>query len=187
MTMEFLMLSGNPKADGLCAGMEEAVRRGAEAGGARVARVTTEGMLRCQVCGTGWGTCREEHVCVLAEQDAFAQAQAAVRGADAYCLITPVYWGEMAEGLKSFLDRLRRCEFMRGGMAGKPVLLVATPGGSGNGLMSCLEQMDRFVRHMGALPFDYIGANRWNHDYKRETAFQAAQALASGRKPGESL
>ena len=106
------------------------------------------------------------------------------------CLVTPVYWGEMAEGLKSFLDRLRRCEHMAkegGALAGKQALLVASPGGSGNGALTCLEQMDRFCRHTGAVIFDYIGVNRWNQDYKRESAYAAAKAMAGGRRAGETL
>jgi hypothetical protein len=101
----------------------------------------------------------------------------------------------MAEGLKSFFDRLRRCEsaiFAKGDDAlrillGKPALLVASPGGSGNGALTCLEQMDRFCRHTGAVIFDYISINRWNNDYKKVSAYAAARSMAEGRKSGETL
>jgi NAD(P)H-dependent FMN reductase len=67
----------------------------------------------------------------------------------------------MAEALKGFFDRLRRCDFgQQGVLAGKQILLIASAGGSGNGLLTCLEQMDRFCRHTGAVIFDYIGINR---------------------------
>ncbi|MDR1692461.1 MAG: NAD(P)H-dependent oxidoreductase, partial [Oscillospiraceae bacterium] len=123
--------------------------------------------------------------------DGFADAKEEVRKADALALITPVYWSEMAEGLKCFLDRLRRCDSFLGGhkgvVSGKPVLLAASPGGSGNGLLPCLEQMDRFCRHTDAVIFDYIGINRWNNDYKKAAAYAAAKAMAEGRKHGETL
>jgi NAD(P)H-dependent FMN reductase len=96
----------------------------------------------------------------------------------------------MAEGLKSFLDRLRRCDnAMRGQgvLAGKPVLLIASPGGSGGGGLTCLDQMDRFCRHTGAVIFDHILVNRWNQDYKRAAAYAAARALAEGREPGVTV
>jgi multimeric flavodoxin WrbA len=102
----------------------------------------------------------------------------------------------MAEGLKSFIDRLRRCEATKrfpGGVAsksilsGKQVLLVASPGGTGNGALTCLEQMDRFTRHTEALIFDYITINRWNNDYKKKAAYAAARAIAEGRKNGDTL
>jgi multimeric flavodoxin WrbA len=94
----------------------------------------------------------------------------------------------MAETLKTFFDRLRRCEFGQSGiLAGKQVLLVASPGGTGNGMLSCLEQMDRFCRHTGAVIFDYIGVNRWNHDYKKHAVYAAARAMAEGRRAGKTV
>jgi multimeric flavodoxin WrbA len=184
--MNYLILSGNPKSDGLCHTITEAVRQGAEDGGAAADILTVENLERCHVCGNGWGSCREQHRCAFGD-DGFNTAQERVRNADQLCLITPVYWGETAESLKSFFDRLRRCEFgQSGALSGKQILLVASPGGSGNGLLSCLEQMDRFCRHTGAVIFDYIGINRWNKDYKKNAAYAAAKAMAEGRKAGET-
>ena len=185
--MKFLLISGNPKTDGLCWSVMEAIRRGAVEGGADVEVLDVQALGRCRVCGNGWGVCRETNRCAF-EDDGFGAAQKQVQGVDAVCLITPVYWGETAEGLKCFMDRMRRCDRGQGGtLAGKPVLLVASPGGSGNGLLTCVEQMDRFCRHMGAVIFDYVGINRWNQDYKREAAYAAAKAMAGGRRAGETL
>jgi len=161
--------------------------RGAADGGAEAEILTMDGIERCKCCGNGWGTCREQHNCIYGG-DGFGKAQETVRNADVLCIITPVYWGETAEGLKSFMDRLRRCEFgQSGALSGNQVLLIAVPGGSGNGLLPCLEQMDRFCRHTGAVIFDYIGVNRWNSDYKKQTAYSAARAMAEGRKAGETV
>ena len=185
--MKFLLISGNPKKEGLCRSVMESVLQGAADGGAQTETLSTDGLGRCRCCGEGWGVCRESRVCAFGG-DGFTAAQALVRDADLLCLATPVYWGEMAEGLKSFLDRLRRCEFgQNGALRGKPVLLAASPGGTGNGMLTCLEQMDRFCRHTGVEIFDYIGINRWNSDYKRAAAYAAAKALAEGRRPGESV
>ena len=86
------------------------------------------------------------------------------------------------------MDRLRRCEFNQmDTLRNKQILIIATPGGTGNGLLSCFEQMDRFCRHTGAVIFDYIGANRWNNDYKKQAAKAAGRALASGRKNGDTI
>ncbi|MDR1689912.1 MAG: flavodoxin family protein [Clostridiales bacterium] len=186
--MKFLIISGNPKKDGLCASVMEEVKKGAESSGAQVTAITAEGSERCRCCGNGWGTCREENYCSFGENDNFNVFHQSVKEADAFCIITPVYWGEMAEGLKCHLDKLRRCEFgQNGALSGKPVLLVASPGGTGNGMLSCLEQMDRFCRHTGTVIFDYIGINRWNNDYKKTAAYMAAKALTSGRRAGETL
>ena len=185
--MKFLIVTGNPKQDGLCHAIEQEVRRGAAETGAEVSVLSLAALGRCRVCEDGWGSCRDEHICAFGD-DGFADAREALRQADALCLVTPVYWGEMAEGLKSFADRLRRCDYgAQGVLSGKPILLVASPGGTGNGMLTCLEQMDRFCRHTGAVIFDYIGINRWNNDYKRAAAYAAVKALASGRKAGETL
>ena len=175
--MKYLIISGNPKNDGLCRSVQDEIERGARDGGAEVRVITAENFDRCRVCGGGWGSCRESHRCAFGG-DGFDDAQDAVRNADAVCIITPVYWGEMTESLKCFLDRLRRCEFgQNGALSGKPVLLVASPGGSGNGMVSCMDQLDRFCRHVGAEIFDYIGINRKNCEYKRAAAYLAAKAM----------
>lgn len=188
--MVFLILNGSPKKEGLCRSVTEEIIRGAKDGGADVREVTAEGVKRCKCCGDGWGTCYGEYRCVLSG-DIFSEVQEAVREAEMLCLISPVYWGEVSEGLKCLLDRLRRCENPfnghEGALAGKPVLLAAVPGGSGNGLLPCLEQMNRFCMHTKAAVFDHIGVNRWNADYKRAAAYAAAKAMAEGRKPGETV
>ena len=177
--MKFLIISGNPKNDGLCRSVQDEIARGARDGGAEVKIITAEGLGRCRVCGDGWGRCRDENRCAFGG-DGFDDAQSAAREADAVCIITPVYWGEMTEHLKAFLDRLRRCEFGKdGAFSGKPALIAVSPGGSGNGMISCLDQLDRFCRHVGAEVFDYIGVNRKNCEYKRVAAYFAAKTMAS--------
>ena len=185
--MKYLIIMGNPKKDGLCHSVIGEVARGATDGGAEVEILNTIGIESCRCCENGWGTCLKQHECSFGK-DGFNKAQESVKYADMICIVTPVYWGETAEGLKSFMDRLRRCEFGQNGvLSGKQILLVAVPGGSGNGLLSCLEQMDRFCRHTGAEIYDYIGVNRWNSDYKKIAAYSAARAMSEGRKAGITL
>lgn len=187
--MKILILSGNPKKTGLCQSVVEEIKKGAAEGGAVVEeiRLSDYAIARCHVCGDGWGICRSTHICAFGD-DGFEEVSARIADADALVLVTPVYWGEASETLKSFLDRFRRCQFGSSGtLSGKQVLLVASPGGTGNGLLSCLEQLDRFCRHTGAVIFDYVGTNRWSADYKRELARSSARALASGRKNGDTV
>ena len=184
--MKYVIVSGSPKSEGLCRSMIDQVVKGANDGGAQVELLTVAKLDRCRVCGDGWGICRKEGRCAFGD-DGFNDAQRAVKEADALCLITPVYCWEMAESLKCFLDRLRRCEFMEKGLSGKQTLLIATPGGSGNGMATCLDQMERFCKHTGATVFDFIGANRWTNDYKQQAAYTAAKVMAEGRKAGETI
>ncbi|MCL1806690.1 MAG: flavodoxin family protein [Oscillospiraceae bacterium] len=187
--MNFLILNGSPKKEGLCHSVTQEIIRGAKDGGAEVSVLVTNGIKRCHCCGEGWGVCFAEHRCAFGD-DGFTGVQKAIREADALCMITPVYWAEVSEGLKCLMDRLRRCENPFQGNVGsltdKPVLLAAVPGGSGNGLIPCLDQMNRFCQHTKAVVFDHIGVNRWNADYKRAAAYAAAKAMAEGRKAGES-
>jgi multimeric flavodoxin WrbA len=188
--MKICILSGNPKTDGLCQGMVLAAKRGALEGGAEVDEIRLSDMklMRCQVCGNGWGTCRDEDACVYGDQDDFNAIRARMEASDAVVMITPVYWGETAEALKAFLDRMRRCTFNhKDEAASRQALLIASAGGTGNGLLTCLEQMDRFCRHLGMPIYDIIGVNRWNSDYKREAIRAAVVALARGRKNGDTV
>ena len=187
--MKICILSGNPKKQGLTQSVIDAAKLGAVEAGAEVVemRLGDFEMGRCQVCGSGWGPCRSDNFCAYGS-DGFDEVKAQVEACDAIILASPVYWGETSEALKCFLDRLRRCEFGQAGiLSNKQVLIIAVPGGSGNGLLSCLEQMERFCRHTGAIIFDYIGVNRWNSDYKRIAAKSAAHALAMGRKNGDTV
>jgi multimeric flavodoxin WrbA len=184
--MKFLIITGNPKSDGLCKTITEQIEKGAKKGGAEVEVATTGTIKRCHVCGDGWGTCRNGNICEFGD-DGFNHLQKKVKEAELICFITPVYWAETTEGLKSFMDRIRRCEFGTGIFKDKQTLLVAVPGGSGNGLLACLQQMERFCQHTGAVIFDYIGVNRWNQIYKGNAAYEAAMAMAKGVKNGETV
>lgn len=187
--MKIAILSGNPKKDGLCQSIIDAAKAGAMEAGAEVdeIRVCDFKLLRCQVCGNGWGPCRDENYCTYGK-DGFDEIKDRVDACDALIIASPVYWEETSEALKSFLDRLRRCEFNnQTTLRGKQVLLLASAGGTGNGIINCLSQMDRFCRHTGATIFDTIGINRWNSDYKRTAVKAAAKALAGGRVNGQTI
>lgn len=187
--MNILIISGNPKQDGLCFAITEAARDGAKKAGADIKeiRLCDMHLIRCQVCNDGWGTCYDENTCAFGS-DGFTQIQDSVRGCDALILVTPVYWGETSEALKCFLDRLRRCEFGQMGIiAGKQVILIASAGGTGNGILTCLEQMEQFCRHTSALVFDRFGINRWNNDYQSAAVSESVRVMASGRCCGDTL
>ena len=136
----------------------------------------------CQACDNGWGTCLEDHECQT--EDDFQALHARVRQADAYVLVTPVYWGEMSESAKAFADRLRRCEATRGGESSlfdKPVIAVAAAGGSGKGAITRLASIERWIQHVQARVFDLISVNRWSREYKLAAIREAARAMVQER------
>ncbi|MHB1315727.1 MAG: flavodoxin family protein [Christensenellales bacterium] len=187
--MKICILSGNPKKDGLCQSVIDAAISGALEAGAQAdeIKLCDYELVRCQICGEGWGPCRSEHYCIYGD-DGFTEIKARMQSSDCFIFASPVYWWETSEAFKAFIDRFRRCEFGQSGILhNKQAICIASAGGTGNGLLSCLEQMERFCRHTGAVVFDYIGVNRWNCDYKRQAAKEAAYAMASGRKNGDTI
>ncbi|NLT73219.1 MAG: flavodoxin family protein [Chloroflexi bacterium] len=184
--MHVLIIESSPNRDGLTAACAQAAIRGVEAAGgtAEDVRLKDLRIASCNQCSDGWGGCRPNHRCGGVQDDFQALHERAI-AADALALVTPVYWGDLSEAMKNFTDRMRRCEATLGEesrLAGKPVLLVAAAGGSGNGLISCLTNMERWAQHVRALPFDLIGIKRITRAYKLETIRAAGEALA--RYPG---
>jgi multimeric flavodoxin WrbA len=134
----------------------------------------------CHACGNGWGTCRTDHRCQV--QDDFQAQHRRICDADAYVLVSPVYYGELSESAKAFTDRIRRCEATRGDnscFVGKPVIAVAAAGGGGGGTVTCLLSVDRWIQHVRARMFDLIPITRWTRSHKLATIQEAAQAMAS--------
>jgi multimeric flavodoxin WrbA len=184
--MKILIISGTPKQDGICDSLVKAALSAADESGAEteVVKLSEHKISHCVMCGDGWGICNGEHKC--AHDDNFNALQEKVREADAFIYVTPVYWGEVSEVLKTFLDKLRRCQATKqwnkndaigSFLRGKPNILVANAGGGGGGIVNTFAQIERAISHMGGGGnrgvYDYIAVNRWNQEYKRE-ALQAA-------------
>lgn len=190
--MKFVIISGNPKKDGLTRSMTDLIIKGAADGGAEVEEINVYGMSYCRSCSGGQGKCLSENQCIFGK-DGFSDAQEKIKTADAVAVISPVYWEEVSEGLKSFLDRFRRCESSgifnqrQAALTGKPVLLIASAGGSGMDMLTPLVELERFAHHTGARVFDEIGINRWNQSYKGDTIYKAAKAMAEGHTVGETI
>ena len=178
--MNVIVLSASPNGDGLTAACAAAAVEGARraGAGAQEVRLNDAQVGLCEACDNGWGTCRPDHECQV--EDGFQALHARVLEADALIFVTPVYWGELSEAAKAFADRLRRCEATRGdksGLVGVPVIAVAAAGGSGNGMITCLLSMERWIEHVRARKFDLITVNRWNRPYKVPAIGLAAAAM----------
>jgi multimeric flavodoxin WrbA len=180
--MNVLMIYTSPNDDGLTAACSAAAAAGAREAGAEVTEVRLNDLNvgMCEACGNGWGTCLPSHRCQVADDFQLLHAQTC--NADALILVTPVYWGEMSESAKAFTDRFRRCEATRGNescLAKKPVLAVAAAGGSGGGMITCLDSMERWIRHIRAKVWDLLPVNRWSRAYKLVAIHEAAKAMVA--------
>ncbi len=179
--MKIMILTSSPNNDGLTAACGEEAKIGVEmsSANASIINLNTLNIPSCHACGNGWGTCLNKHTCQV--EDDFQKLHTTMTQADAYIIITPVYWGDMSESLKAFIDRLRRCEASNGeknNLFGKPFICVAAPGGTGNGCISCLASFERFVDHVKGVKYDFIGVTKRNKDYKLTTIRSAAKSMA---------
>jgi multimeric flavodoxin WrbA len=183
--MEVLVISTSPNKDGLTAACAAAAVEGVRSAGGQVGEIYLNDLKvgQCQACGDGWGTCRTEHECQVL--DDYQALHARLRQADGLVVVTPVYWGEMSESAKALTDRLRRCEATLAAesrLANKPVVMVAAAGGSGNGMITCLLSLERWIQHVRARIFDLIPVNRWSREYKLSAIRSAAQAMTAELK-----
>jgi len=186
--MKLLIISGTPKTEGITYSFVKTAEETAAALNINAETIRLAGMniTKCRMCGDGWGICFREHRCIFGDKDGFNGLQKKVHEADAYVYITPVYWGEISEELKIFIDKLRRCQATKQWDSredevsfhkDKPSIVVAAAGGGGGGILSAFEDMERAITQMSgdgwpretAGMFDWIAVNRWNQEYKRET------------------
>jgi len=188
--MKVLILISTPNENGLTAACGEAARQGVVDGRspARMINLNEHKILRCAICDNGWGPCRTKHRCRL--EDDFSDLQTMFAEAEGFAWVTPVYFGEPSEAMKAFFDRLRRCEATKGDdgksiVADKPVVCVAAAGGSGNGAVHCLAEMERLARQLGAAPFDFIPVTQRTREYQTETVHDALAAMCKP-KPAPS-
>ena len=117
------------------------------------------------------------------KNDDFAEIYQKLQEADGIIFVSAVYWHDMTECMKVFVDRLRRCETGHNHfLKDKRVLLVACAGGTGNGAIECLHQMEEACRHMGMRAYDRIPVIRFNQDYMLP-ALEMAGKLYGERLP----
>ena len=125
---------------------------------------------RCRQCeDNGWGICRTEGRCVI--EDDFASLVDKIKNADAVAFATPVYFSDLSESMRAFLDRLRRtCMHAAGkdGIDGKTAIGICVSGGGGGGAPSCVVSLEKVLSRCGFDVFDMIPARRQNLDMKVE-------------------
>lgn len=182
-----LTIWASPNRDGLTATAAAQVTEGIEAAGKEALQVclNRQKIERCLICGDGWGLCRTKGQCVL--RDDFASIYSQCAAAEGIVLVTPVYWHDMSESLKAFIDRLRRVETGGGSaprLRGQRCLLIACAGGSGRGAVQCLHQMEEAAVHMGMAAVDRLPVTQFSRDYMLPAIRQAGEKFAAALGTG---
>lgn len=179
------VLWSSPNEEGLTASAKNEFIRGLTDAGAEVTEIhlNSRKIEHCRACGSGWGTCLQQGSCVI--RDDFREIYQTLAEADGIVWISAVYWWETTEYFKAFFDRLRRCEGMKNRfLADKRCVLIACAGGTGRGVVECLQQMERGLTHMGMRVYDRIPVVRYNRDYMLPTLRPAGQTYAQRLETG---
>jgi len=181
--MKVLAIQTSVRPDGLTAALAQAVLQGAAEAGAETELLHLNRHLirTCRACEPrGWGRCREGQDCVIDDDD-FQSLRAKVLGAAALVFATPVYFGDLSESAKTFLDRLRRAEWPRRDetpLKGRPVIGIAAAGGSGGGAVPAVANLERYMNYLQLQHVVYLPVSRQNRDLQLSVAHQAGRFLA---------
>jgi len=180
--MKVLAILGSRNERGQTARAAEALLEGASGEGAETERIFLPplNLERCRQCDErGWGICRSEGKCVI--EDAFETLVEKVRNADVVLFGTPVYFADLSESMRAFLDRLRRTcthEAAKLIVRGKPAVGVCVAGGGGGGAPACTVSLERVLSTCGFDVVDMVPARRQNLELKRAVLAETGRWLA---------
>lgn len=191
--MKIVAVQSSPNHEGLTARLAEAALNGAASLGAEIELVNLNDLhlSPCMACGQGWGHhFQPEELpadqCVIS--DGFAELQAKVIDADGVIFCTPVYFHDLSESARVFLDRLRRCDWPlreKAHLRGKPVVMIAAAGGSGNGALEAATQLEKLLLHfLGMKRVASLAVARINQGLQMDAARSAGKLLVEVARTG---
>jgi len=181
--MKVMVVSGSRNPQGQTARAAEALVEGLRSEGAEAEIVFLPGVHieRCRQCDeAGWGICRTEGRCVI--EDDFAAIVEGIRSVDVVVFATPVYFGDLSESLRAFLDRLRRITRHEAGkeqIAGKRAVGICVAGGGGGGAPACAASLEKTLATCGFEVVDVVPVRRQNLAMKQQVLTVVGRWLAS--------
>ena len=168
--MKVLIISGSRNPEGQTARAIGGLVRGVRDAGASAEVVFLPELTieRCRQCdAAGWGLCKEEGRCII--EDDFAGLVNNTRSADAVVFATPVYFSDVSESLRAFLDRLRRValhEVGKQGISGTRAVGICVAGGGGGGAPTCTFRLEQMLNTCGFDIVDMVPVRRQNLQMK---------------------
>jgi len=167
--MKILAIQSSPNVDGLTSKLAQAVLEGAKSRESEIELIHLNKLKieSCKAHNQGWGTCQKEGKCVI--EDDFQNLRQKMEQADTLVFSTPVYFSDISESAKCFLDRLRRCLIFNRKdtpLRGKPVIGIASAGGSGGGAVKALGNLETYLRFFGFVIFDLVPVTRRSKNHK---------------------
>lgn len=192
--MRVLAIQSSANEDGLTARLAQAALDGAGESGAgtELVHLNSLDILPCRACGTGWGHHHDSTADIPADscviEDDFTWLRQKVVEADALVFCTPVYFWDLSESAKVFLDRLRRTHYPvrdQSPFLRKPVVAVAAAGGSGNGAAEAAAILDsHLIRWMGMKRILVLAVTRQTAELHEKTARRAGEMLVDKIRSG---
>jgi multimeric flavodoxin WrbA len=184
--MKLLGIQSSPNVDGLTAQLTKAVLEGAESESANITlihlnQLKIEACNACNLNKRGWGTCRSDGQC--STKDEFQDLREKIHQANALVFATPVYFGDIGESAKCFLDRWRRCEreaFNQDRLKGKAVVGIAAAGGGGGGAINALRNLETYLRWFNFAVFDLVSVTKYSKKHKIHMLQAIGRRLATG-------
>lgn len=184
--MRAMILSGSRNPEGRTARAVNAIAAGFREAGGEVDIVFLPELAieRCRQCDSdGWGLCRREGRCTV--EDDFPSLVDKIKTSDVAVFVNPVYFLDLSESMKAFLDRLRRICFLQEGAQGTRGIAavgVCLAGGSGYGAPSCCLILERVLQTCGFDVVDMIPLRRQNLAIKLPALESIGEWLATKPK-----
>jgi NAD(P)H-dependent FMN reductase len=199
--MRILALVGSRNRQGGTARAVDALLRGVDRAGAQSESLflTEHDLERCRQCNQdGWGECLTKERCIIKDDLNLIIEKAGK--ADLVVFASPVYFHDLSESMKAFLDRFRRISFPKllrqptppipgpvlNGQ-GTPAVGLCYAGGSGNGTASCCFNLERTLQICGFDVVDMIPIRRQNLEMKLTLLERVGEWLATKPTSGPLL
>lgn len=184
--MKIVAILGSRDHEGRTAKAAEALLQGAgaEPAGDALAFLPELTIERCRQCeDNGWGLCRREGRCAI--DDDFAALVERIRDSEAVVFANPVYFSDLSESMRAFLDRLRRIcrhESGKAGIEGKPAVGICVAGGGGGGAPACTVALEKVLNTCGFAVVDLVPARRQNLELKLQVLEATGKWLAAAAR-----
>ena len=167
--VKILCLSGSRDRNGRTARAINSIISGAEKADANTQRcfLIELNLEHCRQCdANGWGTCRREGHCVV--EDDFQMLVNKIHESDVVVFATPVYFRDLSEIMKVFLDKLRRISAFNPEPITKGISAVglSMAGGGGGGATSACMNMESTLQMCRFDVVDMIPIRRQNFEIK---------------------
>ena len=183
--MKTLIIIGSRNPEGQTARAARSVFEGLTSEGGKGEKVflPQKKIERCRQCDiNGFGICLTKGRCVI--KDDFSLLVGKIRKVDAVVFATPVYFSDLSESLRAFLDRLRRItrhESGKRGISDKPALGVCVAGGGGGGAPACAVSLEKVLSTCGFNVVDMVPIRRQNLDVKLSALEAIGKWLATNQ------